>query len=69
MFFFFYHQDYAVTLAKQLGVKQLTKGTPELGRALSLDELNLFRDEQVSQLYELMLEAKKPKVASEESDT
>ena len=60
-------QDYAVTLAKQLGVKQL-KSTTYLGRELSADDLNHFRDEQVSQLYELMLEAKKPRVDQEKTE-
>ena len=61
-------QDYTVMLAKQLGVKQVTMKQPNLGRALSPNELNFFRDEQVSQLYELMLEAKKPRDSPHEEE-
>ena len=62
------YQDYTITLAKQLGVKPVTMSQPNLGRSFTADELNLFRDEQVSQLYELMLEAKKPRVSPHEED-
>lgn len=48
-------------------MQQLTKQTPELGRDLAPQELDLFKDDQISQLYELMLEAKKPKVESGET--
>lgn len=33
---------------------------PEIGAELSDDKLKLFQDEQVGQLYELMLESTKP---------
>ncbi|XP_046653386.1 succinate dehydrogenase assembly factor 3, mitochondrial-like [Daphnia pulicaria] len=60
--------DYAVTLAKQLNVSQLKKQTPALGKHLTPEELDLFKDDQISQLHELMQEAIKPKVDSVEDD-
>lgn len=48
-----------MTLSKQLGVNKL-KASPKLGLPLNPDDLSHFRDEQISQLYELMQEAKKP---------
>ena len=54
-------------LSKQLGVKQFSSRTPNLGRALTPEEIQLFKDDQVAQLYELMQEAKKPKVDPEEA--
>lgn len=63
------NQDYAVTLAKQLNVNQLTKSPfkPEVGRNLTPEDLNAFRDEQIGQLYELMQEAHNPKFIPEEA--
>ena len=55
-------QDYAVTLAQQLNVSHLKKQTPTLGKHLTPEELDLFKDDQISQLHELMQEAIKPKV-------
>jgi len=60
-------QDYAVTLTKQLSVKHIQRGDVELGRDLTPTELDLFRDEQISQLYELMQESTKPIVESEDA--
>ncbi|XP_022913027.1 succinate dehydrogenase assembly factor 3, mitochondrial [Onthophagus taurus] len=48
--------DYAITLAKQLGVQGIKKHT-EIGKALNDKDLDHFRPEQVQQLYELMLNA------------
>jgi len=59
--------DYAVTLTKQLSVKHIQRGDVELGRDLTPTELDLFRDEQISQLYELMQESTKPIVESEDA--
>lgn len=52
-------------LSKQLGVKQFSSKTLNLGRDLTPEEIEFFKDEQVAQLYELMQEAKKPKVDPE----
>ncbi|KZR98715.1 Succinate dehydrogenase assembly factor 3, mitochondrial [Daphnia magna] len=57
--------DYAVTLSKQLSVSQLKKKSPILGRHLTQEELETFKDDQVYQLHELMQEAMKPKVESD----
>jgi len=61
-------QDYAVTLAQQLNVSQLKKKTPTLGKHLTPEELDLFKDDQISQLHDLMQEAIKPKLDSAEDD-
>ncbi|XP_054003154.1 succinate dehydrogenase assembly factor 3, mitochondrial [Hylaeus anthracinus] len=45
--------DYAVTLAKQLGLKGPHTAKP-LGQNLTQEDIDKFRDEQVIQLYELM---------------
>ncbi|XP_029044495.1 succinate dehydrogenase assembly factor 3, mitochondrial [Osmia bicornis bicornis] len=45
--------DYAVMLAKQLGIKGPHTAKP-LGQDLKQEDLDKFRDEQVYQLYELM---------------
>lgn len=49
-------QNYALTLATQLGVRGRPKG--ELGAPIDEEMLDKFRDEQLVQLYELMLAAK-----------
>jgi hypothetical protein len=49
-------------------VSQLKKQTPALGKHLTPEELDLFKDDQISQLHELMQEAIKPKVDSVEDD-
>ncbi|CAO1421618.1 unnamed protein product [Diamesa serratosioi] len=47
--------DYALNLAKQL----ILKGSaPELGKSLDETQLDVFRDEQINQLHELLLAAK-----------
>lgn len=58
-----------MTLAKQLNVGQLTKNTTVLGRHLTQEELDSFKDDQVTQLYDLMQEATKPKVDSDDIPT
>lgn len=50
--------DYAITLANQLGMKGKPKPVDYLGSDLDLSKLNDFRDEQVAQLYELLLASK-----------
>lgn len=47
---------YAVTLADQLGIRGAVASKP-VGKALSEGDLDTFREEQVQQLYELMLAA------------
>lgn len=49
-------QSYAVTLAKQLGVKKIREAG-NLGKPISEDLLNNLRDDQIQQLYELMVAA------------
>lgn len=61
-------QDYAVTLGKQLNISHLKKQTPTLGKHLTPEQLDLFKDDQISQLHELMQEAIKPKLDSDEND-
>lgn len=61
-------QDYAVTLAKQLNVSQLKRRSPTLGKHLTPEELDSFKDDQVHQLHELMQEATKPRLESSDSD-
>ncbi|XP_011873184.1 PREDICTED: succinate dehydrogenase assembly factor 3, mitochondrial [Vollenhovia emeryi] len=48
--------NYAVSLAEQLGLRGPHTGRP-LGRYLGEEELEKLRDEQVCQLYELMIAA------------
>lgn len=50
-------QNYAVTLAEQLGVRG-PKTASKFGRDLEEQALDKFRDDQIAQLYELMLAAK-----------
>lgn len=57
-----------MTLAKQLSASQLTKQTSSLGRHLTPEELDLFKDDQINQLYELMQEATKPQLDTVEQD-
>lgn len=52
-----YFQSYAVTLAKQLGVKKI-RDPGNLGKPIPEDLLNNLRDDQIQQLYELMVAAK-----------
>jgi len=54
---------YAITLTKQLGKRGVHTAQP-LGESLKVDDLETFSDEQISQLYELHLEAKKPQDSS-----
>lgn len=51
-------QDYAVTIANQLGVKGPNTGKGQLGRQMNMKELDWFSEEQVLQLHELMKAAK-----------
>ena len=39
-----------------------------LGKHLTQEEINAFKDDQISQLYELMQEATKPKPENFEND-
>ncbi|XP_058820469.1 succinate dehydrogenase assembly factor 3, mitochondrial [Topomyia yanbarensis] len=50
--------DYAITLANQLGVKGKPKSLDNIGGNLDLPKLDDFRDEQIAQLYELLLATK-----------
>ncbi|CAH0388909.1 unnamed protein product [Bemisia tabaci] len=50
-------RNYAVTLAEQLGVRG-PKTASKFGRDLEEQALDKFRDDQIAQLYELMLAAK-----------
>lgn len=51
--------NYAITVAKQLGVRG-SHTAKTLGRPLSSNELDNFNDEQVHQLYELYEAANNP---------
>ncbi|CAH1119916.1 unnamed protein product [Phaedon cochleariae] len=53
--------NYALTLAEQLGLRGPSTGTDKLGAPLSPTELENFRDEQIYQLHDLMVEAAKPR--------
>ncbi|XP_012274103.1 succinate dehydrogenase assembly factor 3, mitochondrial [Orussus abietinus] len=48
--------DYAVSLAEQLGLQGPRTAKP-LGKHMEIQELDKLRDEQVYQLYELMVAA------------
>ncbi|XP_011297938.1 succinate dehydrogenase assembly factor 3, mitochondrial isoform X1 [Fopius arisanus] len=48
--------DYAIGLAEQLGLRGPLTAKP-LGKDLNADDLDKLRDEQVYQLYELMIAA------------
>ncbi|KAL6261596.1 hypothetical protein P5V15_006683 [Pogonomyrmex californicus] len=48
--------NYAITLAEQLGLRGPHTGKP-LGKYLKEEDLEKLRDEQVCQLYELMIAA------------
>lgn len=50
--------DYAINLATQLGVKGKPNPVDQIGRNLDEKLLNDLRDEQVAQLYELLVAAK-----------
>lgn len=54
-------QNYAISLAEQLGLRGPHTGTNRIGAPLSKCDINQLRDEQVYQLYELMDEATKSK--------
>lgn len=49
-------KEYATSLAEQLGLRGPQTAKP-LGENLNVDDLNKLRDEQVYQLYELMIAA------------
>lgn len=49
-------QRYASTITKQLGLRGKPKG--ELGEPLDTSAVEMLKDDQVVQLYELMLAAK-----------
>jgi hypothetical protein len=50
-------QDYAITLAKQMGAKEAGQ---KLGLGLSACQINHLSDDQIGQLYELFQETQKP---------
>ncbi|XP_055598090.1 succinate dehydrogenase assembly factor 3, mitochondrial [Uranotaenia lowii] len=50
--------DYAIQLANQLGLKGKPKTIDTLGNDIDTAKLGDFRDEQVVQLYELLLATK-----------
>jgi len=49
-------QRYALTLAEQLGLKGAKSAKP-VGKYFQEDHLDTFREDQLAQLYELMLAA------------
>lgn len=49
-------QKYAVTISKQLGLRGKPQGT--IGDVLDEQTVEMLKDDQVVQLYELMLAAK-----------
>ncbi|GJQ66127.1 hypothetical protein Trydic_g4192 [Trypoxylus dichotomus] len=49
--------DYALTLAKQIGIQGPKTRFKEVGRSLSDHDLKNFRTEQIQQLYQLMITA------------
>ncbi|XP_058057465.1 succinate dehydrogenase assembly factor 3, mitochondrial [Anopheles bellator] len=51
--------EYALILAEQLGLRGKPKPVGMIGANLSQKQLQYFRDEQLSQLYELLQEAKR----------
>ena len=57
--FTFHVQKYAITIAKQVGLKG-PHTAKKLGEDLNVSELDNFSEEQLAQLYELYNEAKKP---------
>lgn len=59
--------NYAITLAKQLGVRG-SHTAKTFGRPLSQTELDNFTDEQVHQLYELYEAASNPETPSPAQD-
>lgn len=59
--------NYAITVAKQLGVRG-SHTAKTIGRPLSQTELDQFTDEQVSQLYELYEAASHPEAATPAQD-
>lgn len=54
--FFFGFQKYAATLSKQLGLRGKPHG--KLGDDLDEETIQLLKDDQIVQLYELMLATK-----------
>lgn len=52
----FFSQKYALTLSEQMGLRGKAKS--KIGEPVSEDDLQSLRDEQVVQLYELLLAAK-----------
>lgn len=55
-----------MSLAEQLGIKALKKGTKQYGKPLNVEDLQYFRQEQIVQLFELM---KATNVCSDDSET
>ena len=51
-------KEYAINLAKQLGVKQIQRDPKNLGKDLKPEALDQFRDEQIVQLHELFKASK-----------
>lgn len=53
---YFYFQKYGVTISKQLGLRGKPQG--RLGDELDAQTVEMLKDDQVVQLYELMIAAK-----------
>lgn len=59
--------EYAINLAKQLGLKGI-QNEEKLGKNLDVDEIDSFKGEQVVQLHELYLASKKGKEDEEKKN-
>lgn len=57
IFILFYSQNYALTLGEQIGLKDMENSSPIIGKPLDDKVIDEFRDEQVVQLYELLMAA------------
>ncbi|XP_056636192.1 succinate dehydrogenase assembly factor 3, mitochondrial [Diorhabda sublineata] len=53
--------NYAITLAKQLGLRGPQTGSKKIGSALAPSALDQLRDDQIIQLYELKEESSRAK--------
>lgn len=59
--------EYAINLAKQLGVKGMIQQNEKFGRNLEVEAIENFKEEQVVQLHELYL-ASRGKESDEKKD-
>jgi hypothetical protein len=69
MFLVFYREwtDYAINLAKQLGVKSI-QSDEKLGKPLDVKDIDKFKEEQIVQLHELYLASKGKESSGEEKN-